>query len=227
MQGREIDGRNRKHAAALVCRGDERTLTGRDHFAAAVQRNMNIGQRNRRFRLILRSRSLNTQAVGRSEREFLYGRLLIHIIQKLRRKHAEGIVYALAGSEEQHAAVSHPLHQRAHLPHAELRDLIVADDHDIKGIQLPSVLRKITLGERKGSGLHLPVIHRDAVQIGECLRRIRKQTDEELRFSAALCEFHPLRLRKFPFAVPKPHPKSIRAHAERHHIGGTVSFPRR
>ena len=31
---------------------------------------MNIGQRNRRFRLILRSRSLNTQAVGRSEREF-------------------------------------------------------------------------------------------------------------------------------------------------------------
>ena len=163
MQGREIDGRNRKHAVALVGRRDEGALSRRDHLAAAVQRNMNIGKRYRRLGLILRSRRLYAKTVGRRKRKLLCGRLLVHIVQKLRRKHAEGIVHAFAGSEEQHAAVSHPLHERAHLPHAEIRDLIVADDHNIKGIQLPSVLRKIVLGERKGSGLHLAVVHRDAV----------------------------------------------------------------
>ena len=221
---RQIDRSDGKRAASLIRGCDQRVVTGREDHAAAVQIDVHIGQRGRCLGLIFRAGRLHCQPVGCGERQIALLRLIIHIVEKLRRKHPERIIDALARPEEQHATVSHPLHQCAHLPHAEFRDLIVADDDEIERVKLPPVLRKIALREREGPRLHLPVIHRDAVQVREQFRRVREKADKEFGGSAVLREIQLLYLGNLSGLILKAHPERVRSRTERHNVRALLRF---
>ena len=56
----------------------------------------------------------------------------VRIIQKLRRKTAQGIIYPVTGSRDQHTAVLNPVHDCCRLRSRKIAELIIIDHQHIK-----------------------------------------------------------------------------------------------
>ena len=56
----------------------------------------------------------------------------IRIVQKLRRKTAQSVIYPVAGSQDQHTSVLDPVHDRSRLGPGKIAEPVVIDHQHIK-----------------------------------------------------------------------------------------------
>ena len=119
-------------------------------------------------------------------------RVVIHIVQELRCIEADGVIDPETGSEDQRPAFPHPLHQGTGLFHAEPGHPEPADRDHVQRIQAGAVFRKSVRIQRERPGTHLSVIYGHAVEIIQCFRMVREDTDKQLRCDRVDVQAEPL-----------------------------------